>query len=219
MDKNKSLEANVVGVIDYGCGNLLSVENALTKLGASYKAISNPADLHHYQKIILPGVGSFDHAISSLEESAFIDAIKGWALSADHKILGICLGMQLLCNSSQESLGNKKGLGLIDAEVKCLSESAKNENLKVPHMGWNEILISDTDNKLLSEIQDKSDFYFVHSFGVFCNNENDIVATTEHGAKFTSIFYNGENVYGVQFHPEKSQKAGLKLLGNFVFNA
>lgn len=217
--KVESLEAKVVGVIDYGCGNLQSIANALAKLGVSYEVVSSPQDLSQYQKIILPGVGSFDHAISSLEESAFTDAIKTWALFPEHKILGICLGMQLLCNSSHESQENRKGLGLIDAEVKCLSECAKDKDLKVPHMGWNEISVLDAENKLLSKIQDKSDFYFVHSFGVFCQNESDVVAITEHGSKFTSIFYNGGNVYGVQFHPEKSQKAGLNLLRNFVFNA
>lgn len=219
MNKTKTVQKGDVGVIDYGCGNLQSIANALNKIGAKYKLVSNPADLDDYQKIILPGVGSFDHAIRSLEKNAFIEAIKIWTRSKDNKILGICLGMQLLCNSSQESLDNKKGLGLIDAEVKCLTESSNNKSLKVPHMGWNEISILVSDNQLLSEIKDNSDFYFVHSFGVFCNNERDVLATTEHGAKFTSIFYNDENIYGVQFHPEKSQKSGLNLLRNFVFNA
>lgn len=218
-DNKVQLETNAVGVIDYGCGNLQSIANALTQLGADYSVISTPERLNAYSKIILPGVGSFDHAISNLEKSKFFEAILDWILIPEHKILGICLGMQLLCNKSEESLKNKKGFGLIDAEVKCLSKMARDSSLKVPHMGWNEAKVVDADSRIFHKIRDESDFYFVHSFGVFCNNETNVIATTHHGSTFTSAFYNGVNVYGVQFHPEKSQKVGMSLLRNFVFDA
>lgn len=213
------MESNTeVAIIDYGCGNLKSVNNALEIIGASPKIITRPEELSLYSKIILPGVGSFDYAMEKIEERNYISVLKEWVRKEENKLLGICLGMQILCRYSDESQEGKKGLGLIDAEVKCLATKA-GSSVKIPHMGWNEINISDSECCLVNGVENHSDYYFVHSYGVYSDADNVIVAETTQGSRFASIISNGSNIFGVQFHPEKSQGAGLKLLRNFVENA
>lgn len=211
-------ESSVIGVIDYGCGNIKSITNALDKIGVDSQVIVSPEDISSSNKMLLPGVGSFDHAITSLEHRGLKDVLRKWTLSEEHKLLGICLGMQLLCKNSDESLLNKDGLGLIDAEVKCLTNKSR-AYVKIPHMGWSDIEIANAESPILKGIDDLTDFYFVHSYGVFSESKEVIVAETDYGVRFASMVSNGSNIYGVQFHPEKSQTAGLNLLRNFVFNA
>lgn len=207
-----------VGLIDYACGNIKSIKNALNGIGVKNYLISDPIDLRFFNRILLPGVGSFDHALESLESRGFVSALQNWVLIKENRLLGICLGMQLLCNHSEESTCSKEGLCLIDAEVKSLSALSTHE-IKVPHIGWNEISISNAECSILKDIPDKSDFYFVHSYAVYSRYKNVIVAETVYGSSFASIISNGVNIFGAQFHPEKSQVAGLNLLRNFVFYA
>jgi glutamine amidotransferase len=205
--ENKSA---VIGVIDYGCGNIKSVINALAKIGVDSHIITLPEDIMLFNKILLPGVGSFDHAVESLEKRNLITPIQEWVLKKENKLLGICLGMQLLCKNSDESVLNKKGLGLIDAEVKCLTDKSQTY-VKIPHMGWNDIEVINSENPILKGIDDRTDFYFVHSYGVFSESKEVIVAETDYGVRFAALLSTGSNSYGVQYHPEKSQTSGMKL--------
>jgi len=207
----------VIGILEYGCGNIQSVINALEVIGADMEIISNPDELSTVSKLLLPGVGSFDHAMDNLEKGGFVSVLKEWVQNDDNQLLGICLGMQLLCNRSDESVLDKKGLCLIDAEVKCLSDMT-DDSIKIPHMGWNEVEIKQPENMLFNSISDCSDYYFVHSYGVFSEHSDVVLAETMHGVRFASVITNGINVYGVQFHPEKSQSAGITLLKNFISN-
>ena len=159
---------SLIGIVDYDCGNIKSLANAIKFLGYEFKLIEKKEELSQFQKIILPGVGAFDHAVESLHKKDLFVAIQEWSNNDSNKLLGICLGMQLLCKDSEESLKNNKGLNLIDANVMSLSDKLKS-NDKVPHMGWNEINL--IENKTFNNENDKRDFYFVHSYAVFVNNE------------------------------------------------
>lgn len=207
---NGKINDHRIGIIDYGMGNLKSVANALEELGCKGIIISTAEEVFNYEKIILPGVGAFGEAMENLKNAGFDEAIKEF-VSKGKFILGICLGMQLLCNDSQED-GFFKGLGLIDANVLPFKRVDK---LKVPHMGWNSIHLF-RDDFITHNILDGNDVYFVHSFYVKNNCEDDILAVTEYGLKFTSIMRR-DNVIGMQFHPEKSQEVGLRLLNSFIF--
>ncbi len=202
-----------VGILEYGCGNIRSVKNALTKIGvSSTKIIQNEADLFSVDKIILPGVGAFDSGCLALKEMRFSDALKRYLADKKNKALGICLGMQLLCYSSEE--GNSNGLGLVNAVVTRMDHE---KTIKVPHMGWNTVLFSYED-PLLKDLGKEQDFYFVHSYQVNLKDCGMELGLTYHGKEFTSM-YRSENIWGVQFHPEKSQAAGLTILSNFIRHA
>ncbi|MBK1972420.1 imidazole glycerol phosphate synthase subunit HisH [Campylobacter sp. TTU_617] len=199
----------MIGVIDYKAGNLNSVLKALDKIGMSNFLIQEKTDFQKAKKLILPGVGSFKEAMNSLKELDFISVLKEEVLTHKKPILGICLGMQLLLEKGYEG-GICNGLGFIEGEVIPFNE---NLNLKIPHIGWNDIEIL-KQVPLYQGISNKSDFYFVHSFYVNCKEEF-ISAKCDYGIQFcTSLQKN--NIYGVQFHPEKSQNLGLKLLENFL---
>lgn len=201
----------MIVIIDYGLGNLGSVFNMLKKIGIYDVCISGDEKIvSNASKIILPGVGSFDAGITNLENSKLIPVLNQKALVEKIPILGICLGMQLLTKRSDE--GIKNGLGWIDAEtVKFnLDETLK---LKVPHMGWNYITVQ-KQNPLV-DIESKNRFYFVHSYFVKCFDENQSIATSHFGNDFTCMV-NKDNIFGAQFHPEKSLKFGMKLLNNFA---
>ena len=193
-------------VVDYDMGNLKSVTNALTYLGFENDLISNPVDITNYDTIILPGVGAFGLAMEILKNKkldiAIIDAVKN-----GKKIIGICLGMQLLFEKSFE-FGENRGLGLIKGEV---IRFTKNQ-LRVPHMGWNKIKAINKKYK-----QFESDYYFVHSYYCVPKNQKDILFETNYGFNFCSAI-NNNNIFGFQFHPEKSQKSGLKLLKEIITN-
>lgn len=199
-----------VGVIDYGMGNLKSVLNSLEEIGEAGEIVTDSSTLDLYGKAILPGVGAFCEAMQNLDNTGFSNAIRNF-VARGKVLLGICLGMQLLCNDSKED-GFFKGLGLIDANVLPF---AKMNKFKVPHMGWNSIHVV-RDDLITNNILSGNDVYFVHSFYVKNNNLDDVIAVTEYGLKFTSIMKR-ENVIGMQFHPEKSQEVGLTLLKNFVY--
>ena len=196
----------MIGILDYGCGNLKSVQNALSALGVPWQMVSNPDQVHQVNQLILPGVGAFGVAMQKLQP--FIPALSE-AKERGTPILGICLGMQLLCTGSEED-GGHLGLNFIPADVKRFTV----EKLKVPHMGWNTLNIEQSSG-LMSGLKQGSDVYFVHSYCVACKQEEDVLAKTDYGQSFVSAFQRG-NVAGVQFHPEKSQKVGLTILRNFV---
>ncbi len=201
----------MIVIIDYGIGNLESVLNMFKKVGVKEVVISRDKDvLMNAKKLLLPGVGSFDAGMRNLEESGLIPILNHKVLVEKTPILGICLGMQLLTHRSEE--GIKTGLGWIDAET-IKFKLAPELKLKVPHMGWSYVNIR--KNNALIDTESKNRFYFVHSYYVKCFDENQSIATSNFGSDFTCMV-NKENVYGVQFHPEKSLKFGMKLLENFA---
>lgn len=198
-------------IIDYGLGNLASVLNMFKKIGVQDVCISRDKDIiTNATKLLLPGVGAFDAGMDNLEKSGLIPLLNKKVLQDKTPILGICLGMQLLTNSSEE--GTKKGLGLIDAETIKFNLNPE-WKLKIPHMGWNYITIK-KQNPLIS-LDSKHRFYFVHSYHVKCNNHEQVLATSHFGNDFTCMV-NKDNIYGAQFHPEKSLKFGMSLLTNFA---
>ena len=205
----------MITIVDYGMGNLGSLQNMFKKIGEESIISSNKEDIENATKLLLPGVGSFDNAMKNLEKLNLIEVIKIKVLQDNVPIMGICLGMQLLTNSSEE--GSMKGFGFIDAEAKKFKFKNLNERLPIPHMGWNKTNIH-KESKLYKDNNDKNRrFYFVHSYAVTCNDENDILTTTNYGYSFVSSFEKG-NIIGCQFHPEKSHKYGMKLLKNFMEN-
>lgn len=202
----------MITIINYNAGNIKSIQNMLKRIGAKSCISSNVEEIEQAEKLILPGVGHFDYGRRNLQESGLIEVLNKKVLIDKVPLLGICLGAQLLGNRSEE--GVEKGLGWIDMEVVKFDENKLPENLKIPHMSWNEIKIKKQSN-LLTGLNNESRFYFVHSYHMKCNNENDILANTNYGYEFTSAVEK-ENIFGVQFHPEKSHKFGMRLLENFV---
>jgi len=201
-----------VGILNYGMGNLRSVEVSLNYLGIKNTLVSEAKNIKKYSHIILPGVGSFKKAIKNLKASRMFDEILKISNEKKQKILGICLGMQLLFDSSSED-GLTKGFGIVAGKVEKFS-SKKTINLKIPHVGFNEVSF-DKKNFFFRDINDSSDFYFDHSYRISKFNDNINPVISYHGEKFLAAF-NFENIYGAQFHPEKSQSNGLMLLRNFI---
>lgn len=199
----------LIGIINYGVGNLQSVKNSLDFLNIPNAFITKPEELKSFDKIVLPGVGAFGAAVEKLNGLGFAEEIKKFA-SQNKPILGICLGMQLLFNESRE-YGYHKGLGLIKGKVLPFSERV--EGLPLPQIGWNSI-VKEKDCPLLNKVDNNSTFYFVHSFYCKPEEQNITAASTSYGIKYSSIIHK-DNIYGCQFHPEKSQSAGLKILENF----
>lgn len=191
-------------------GNLGSIQNMLKKIGIESKIISKPNELEEATKIILPGVGAFDTGIRNLNNGGWIEILNKRVLNDKIPVLGICLGMQLMCNSSEE--GELKGLGWIDAEVKKFSFS--DTSFKIPHMGWNSVTINKNSDVFIDDFNERR-YYFVHSFYVISHKTENILTSTKFGIEFTSAFQK-ENIIGVQFHPEKSHKFGLSFLKNFT---
>ena len=200
---------NIV-IVDYGLGNLGSILNMLKFLNIEATISDNSSVISNAKKLILPGVGSFDNGIKNLKTSGLYDVLMQQVLVQKIPILGICLGMQLMTMNSEEGIEN--GFGWIDAETKKFDFTPES-GLKVPHIGWNRIKIKNS-NIIIDGMQDISKFYFVHSYYVSCNRPNDIVCSTTFGVDFTSVFVK-DNIYGCQFHPEKSHKYGMQLLKNF----
>lgn len=192
-------------------GNLASVVRMVRKAGAEAHLVESPAELRSAEKIVLAGVGAFDKGIASLSTGDWPAALHDAVFERHIPILGICLGMQLMCKASEE--GVLPGLGWIDAEVRRFPQP-EDAALKIPHMGWNTVAIS-KPNPLIKEIDGEQRYYFVHSFHVVCHCQTDVLATTHHGETVTAAFCH-DNIYGVQFHPEKSHRFGLKLIENFL---
>jgi len=201
----------LIGIVDYNMGNLASVINAFEIVGADIAVESNPEKLKDYDKLILPGVGAFGDAMEHLKENGMDKAVKEYAASGK-PLLGICLGMQLLFESSEE-FGSSQGLGLIEGKVVAFDESKFDHKLKVPHMGWNE-MFKKNDTALFDGLNDDFYLYFVHSFHAVCDDKYAI-GKTYYGYEFVSAV-NKENIYGIQPHPEKSHENGLKIIENFV---
>ena len=197
---------NKITVIDYGLGNIASVVNMIKKVGGVAEVCDCPSKLTDVQRILLPGVGSFDQGISNLDNGGWIEPLTDLVKIKKIPILGICLGMQLMAKRSDE--GKNKGLCWVDADVKLFDT-----DLKVPHMGWNTVFINKENAYLSCNVENR--FYFVHSYHFICNNAEDILFTTNYGINFTSAFQ-VENIIGMQFHPEKSHKFGMKIFKKFL---
>lgn len=200
----------MIGIIDYGLGNLGSIQNMLKVIGAKSVISSDIIILEKCDKYILPGVGAFDAGMSQLTEKGLVDFVKKAATIDKKPILGICLGMQLLGRRSEE--GKLEGLGLIPFET--VRFQLENTNLKIPHMGW-DIVDFKKNNPLVKNLEGKQRYYFVHSFHAKCDFEENILMTCDYGYKFAAAVCKN-NVIGVQFHPEKSHDFGMALLKNFV---
>lgn len=205
----KEITMQKISIIDYGMGNLKSVQKAVEKAGAVPLVINTPDKIFESDKVILPGVGAFRDCISSLKKYNFDSAILDFVKTGKY-ILGICLGMHVMFEKSFE-FGEYEGLGIIKGEVVKFDNIGK---LPIPHMGWNSIKI-EKQTKLLNNIDDGSFFYFAHSYYVKPEHNKDIMTLTEYGITFTSSV-NKDNIFGVQFHPEKSQEKGLEILKNFI---
>jgi len=203
----------MISIIDYGVSNSQSVSNILNKLGYNSRIIFRPSEIDDESKFILPGIGSYDYGINKLKKSGWFNFIKNKFVDKKYFLLGLCLGMQMLMSSSEE--GHQDGLNLIPGKVKkFLFNSLNKKKYKIPLVGWKHLKIV-KNNKILNNIYKKNKFYFVHSY--FCNpvNKQHILATTNYGFSFPSII-SKKNIFGFQFHPEKSHKQGMKLLENFA---
>lgn len=201
----------MITLLDYGLGNTASIANMIKKVGGEVQYCSSPSELKYAEKILLPGVGSFDHGMKLLQDGDWIDELNDAVLIRRIPVMGICLGMQLMCRISEE--GTLPGLGWVDAEVKRFSFQTGGK-LKIPHMGWSPIEVVKS-SPLLTKEKNEIRFYFVHSYHVECKAPRDIVAVANHGYDFTAAF-EVENIFGAQFHPEKSHKFGMKLIKRFV---
>lgn len=200
----------MVVIVNYGLGNLGSILNMLKYIGVNDAIISDsPEDIINADKLILPGVGAFDAGMQKINTSGLLPTLNEAVLVKKIPVLGICLGMQLMTQSSEE--GQLKGLGWIDAEVKKFQ--LNQSDFKIPHMGWN--YISTTDPALSIALPEPSKFYFVHSYYIKCHHPEDIIITCHYGNQFTAGFCK-DNIMGVQFHPEKSHKYGMALLKYFI---
>ncbi len=198
----------MIGIISYGIGNILAIKNILDEIGASVVIIDDPEQINiNINKIILPGVGSFDKAIELLQEKKFIEKIKNFVKKKNNFLLGICVGMQILATKSEE--GDNDGLNLIPGKVKKLREAKI-----VPHVGWNKIH-NLKNNPLFLNLKDGDSFYFLHSYYYELEMHNLEIASSFYFQNFTSAI-NYNNIYGIQFHPEKSHKSGKIIFENFV---
>ena len=202
----------MITIIDYGSGNIRAIGNIYDTLKIDYKIAKSPEEVIGAEKIFLPGVGAFDETISKLDQTGFRKVLDFEVLQNKVPIIGICVGMQILAESSEE--GKLLGLGYIKGKVKRIDESLLNQKPKLPHLGWNSIEIT-RQSELLKNIDSELGFYFLHSYYFECENKEDILTTTNYGKPFASAI-NHDNVYGIQFHPEKSHQNGINLLHNFA---
>jgi glutamine amidotransferase len=200
----------MITVIDYGMGNLGSIQNMFKRIKVESEITGNVEKITRAKKILLPGVGAFDAAMQKIESAGLVEVLNKKVMDEKIPTLGICLGMQLLTRSSEE--GKLPGLGWIDA--KTIKFNFSSNSLKIPHMGWNTVNIKKS-SAFITDLPGEPRFYFVHSYYVHCNNTADVLTTTHYGIDFHSIIQHG-NIYGAQFHPEKSHKFGMKILENFA---
>ena len=201
----------MIAIVDYNMGNLASVRNALKVLGAEATVESDPEKFKTYDKLILPGVGAFGDAMEHLKARGMDEALRRYAKSGRY-MMGICLGMQLLFDESDE-FGTTEGLGLIKGRVQAFDTKRFSHPLKVPHMGWNRMFTK--EHPLFENLDDAHYLYFVHSFHAVCDDGGDSIGRTEYGYSFTSAVAH-DNILGIQPHPEKSHKNGLQILKNFI---
>lgn len=200
-----------VAIVDHGLCNVDSMWRAIEECGAKGDVTADPADLAHADKIVLPGVGAFPDAMEILRTTGFADALRDQVLGEGVPLLGVCLGMQLLATHGEE-VRPTEGLGFLDARVVRLAATGPHE--RIPHVGWNEVWRR-REHPLLAAVPDGVDCYFVHSFHVECRDDSDVLATTPYCGGFVSMVAR-DHVFGAQFHPEKSQAHGLRILRSFV---
>lgn len=199
----------MIVVVDYGVGNLSSVSNMLRKAGADVCVSKDPAQILAADKLLLPGVGHFDHGMKMLHASGLHEVLDDFALNLRRPVLGICLGAQILGKGSEE--GSTPGLGWLDMECRRFEAMP---GIRVPHMGWNQI-VRRKASPLLDEMAEDARFYFVHSYRMICDRAEDVLATATHGVEFVCAVQRA-NIMGTQFHPEKSLRHGLALMRSFV---
>jgi len=202
----------MIGIINYGAGNIKAFANIYTRLGLPFVFVSKVDHLKNITKIILPGVGSFDHAMQQLEKSGMLQFLDEIVIQRRVPVLGVCVGMQMLACSSEE--GSRSGLGWIDGEVKKFNPSSLKNSTRLPHMGWNDIKPLKSSD-LLEGLDHDARFYFLHSYYFQCQKNENILAVTDYDGEFACIVNSG-NIFGVQFHPEKSHQWGIQLLKNFA---
>ena len=202
----------MITIIDYGVGNIFSFQNVYKRLDIPTKIAKTSQDLTDAQKLILPGVGSFDYAMSQLNASGMREKLDELVIEKKVPVIGICVGMQMMGNRSDE--GKLEGLKWIDSEILRFDENFIQQRTKLPHMGWNDVTPIN-NQPLFNGLEKDAIFYFLHSFYFKCNNPTDSIAFSEYGISFSSAV-NRDNVYGIQFHPEKSHQYGEKLLHNFA---
>ncbi len=202
----------MIKIVDYGSGNTRAIHNVYKQLNIECSFAKAPRDLAQATKLILPGVGAFDEAMSQLVDSGLREALDELVLLKKTPILGICVGMQIMGNKSEE--GNLPGLGWIKGKVKKIDTTQLSHKPHVPHLGWNSIspVVS---SSLLDDIDCTYGFYFLHTYYFSCDNDKDTLTQTEYGKSFASAVFH-DNVYGVQFHPEKSHQNGIQLFKNFA---
>jgi glutamine amidotransferase len=202
----------MITIIDYGVGNISAFENVYKRLNIPTKVAKTAFDLENAEKLILPGVGAFDYAMTQLNNSGMRDKLDGLVLNEHVPVIGICVGMQMMGNKSQE--GNLDGLGWINGDILKFDEQLIAQRTKLPHMGWNDVLPF-PDEPLFNGLEQGAIFYFLHSFYFNCNKPENSIAKSEYGIQFTSAVKH-KNIYGIQFHPEKSHQFGETLLNNFA---
>src|SRR5262245_12847795 len=201
----------MVVVVDYGICNVRSVVKALELVGATVRVSSAARDLEEAERIVLPGVGAFEHGMTNLAARGLIESLADQVLGKGKPFLGICLGMQLLARTSHE-FGVHEGLGWLPATVRAFALGV--EGLKVPHIGWTEVML-DRARPLFAGVSKAPSFYFVHSYHMGCDSIDVVTASAEYGVRFTAAVQR-DNIFATQFHPEKSQDDGLRLLENFL---
>ncbi|SJZ74203.1 imidazole glycerol phosphate synthase subunit HisH [Sediminibacterium ginsengisoli] len=202
----------MVTIINYGSGNVRAIANIYERLRIEHSIASRPEDFKDTTKIILPGVGAFDETMSMLNNSGFVDILTESVILKKTPVLGICVGMQILAESSEE--GELKGLGWIGGQVKKIDKNNITNKPKIPHLGWNSVKIKN-DSQILQGINEEEGFYFVHSYYFECTDEKNCMTESFYGEHFTSSVKK-DNIIGVQFHPEKSHQNGITLLKNFA---
>lgn len=201
----------MISIIDYGLGNIRAFSNVYERLNIKIKVAKTNDDLQDASKIILPGVGAFDHAMNLLNKSGMREKLDELVLDKEIPVIGICVGMQIMAKASEE--GKLPGLGWFDAEVKKFNTSILAHKPHLPHMGWNNVNV-DKDEALFYSLEDKPKFYFLHSYYFNCNSSSKEIASAEYGQNFTCAV-KSKNIYGIQFHPEKSHHNGVQILKNF----
>jgi len=202
----------MIAIINYGLGNISAFSNVYKLSNIPSRIASTPDDIEDASGIILPGVGAFDYAMEKLETSEMLDPLNEMVIRRKVPVLGICVGMQMLGVSSEE--GQRPGLGWIDGVVRRFDTSNLQQDTLLPHMGWNNVNPT-PGHKLFDGLESESRFYFLHSYYFQCECDGDVMSTTEYCGKFASAV-NHENIFGVQFHPEKSHHGGVRLLQNFA---
>ena len=202
----------MIGLIDYGSGNIQALANIYTRLNVPHFIVSRVEDLDRATRLLLPGVGAFDQTMEHLEGSGLRAALAVHVLERKVPFLGICVGMQLLARRSDE--GARPGLGWIDAEVRRFDHARFTQQTHLPHMGWNDVEVV-RPHPLFAGLEQDASFYFLHSYYMECRDHTDVLGETDYGGRFACAV-NAGNIHGVQFHPEKSHHGGIRLLKNFA---